>query len=104
MGRPDITADQRELVVELLANALRKDSHLRNRVSPESGEHDPLRASLIRRRSEPSQRYIDGMLDLIRVMFPHGHTLAKECLEDAYALTMGLRPHGINGDPETPLH
>jgi hypothetical protein len=38
------------------------------------------------------------------VLFPNGHALANECLEDAYALTMGLRGTGMNSDPETPLH
>ncbi len=81
MGRPEITADQREMAVVMLANAMRKDAHLRNRAH-RAGEDGPLQASLLQRRVEPSQRYIDGMRDLLRVLFLDGQTAIDESLED----------------------
>jgi hypothetical protein len=104
MDRPAITGDQREMAVELLANALRKDVHLRNRDQQSIEEPDPLRAAMSRRRSEPSRRYIDGMLDLLKVLFPNGHAVAAECLDEAYARAMGMPARGAKRDPDMPYH
>ncbi|HEU0163955.1 MAG TPA: hypothetical protein VFQ54_02860 [Thermomicrobiales bacterium] len=99
MGYPEITEDQREMVVEMLANAIRKDAHLRARADRPLPDGTPLRANLMRRRAEPSQRYIDGMRDLVRVLFVDGQTLATACLEDAYRRAMGISaPVANDGD------
>jgi hypothetical protein len=102
MDRPAITADQREMAVVMLANALRKDAHLRNRQPRPGEEEDVLRAGLTRRRAEASQRYVDGMRDMLRVLFPNGDQLVRECMEDAYARVMGITS-GDSGDGMT-LH
>lgn len=102
MGRPEITADQREMAVVMLANALRKDAHLRNRKPRREDEDDIIRAGLSRRRAEASQRYVDGMRDLLRVLFPNGDQLVRECMEEAYARAMGIQVH--DGGDGTPLH
>ncbi len=92
MGRPEITDDQREIAVEMLANAIRKDAHLRARARAVAEQGNPLTASMAKRRAEPSERYIAGMCDLIRVMFVDGGAVAESCLEDAYAQAMGVSP------------
>jgi hypothetical protein len=104
MDRPAITGDQREMAVELLANALRKDAHLRHRDQQSVEEPDPLRAAMSRRRAEPSRRYVDGMLDLLKVLFPNGQAVAAECIDEAYARAMGLPSGGAKRDPDTPYH
>ena len=95
MGRPEITDDQREIAIVLLANALRKDAHLRARVSRMREHEDPVRYGMAKRRSEPSLRYVEGMRDLLRSLFVDGHAAADECLEEAYARAIGAprRPH-----------
>ena len=89
MGHPEITDDQREMAVVLLANAMRKDAHLRARAHQVGEQGNPLYDAMTKRRAEPSQRYIEGMRDLLRVLFPNGHAVAEECLEEAYARAMG---------------
>lgn len=90
MSRPEMTDDQREIAIELLANALRKDAHLRNRAAPAAEGGDPLRLGAARRRAEPSQRYVEGMRDMIRVLFADGHAAADACLEAASARALGI--------------
>lgn len=97
MDRPPITADQREMAVVMLANALRKDVHLRNRQPRPGDEEDVIRAGLARRRAEGSQRYIDGMCDLLRVLFPDGDRVVRECMEEAYAMAMGITTTDTGG-------
>jgi len=92
MGYPEITPDQREMAVVMLANALRKDAHLRARAHQLREQGMPLLAGLTRRRAEPSQRYVEGMRDLLRVLFPNGHAVAADCLEEAYARALGMPP------------
>lgn len=101
MDRPGMTEDQREMVVVLLANAIRKDAHLRDRAHRLGAEADPFRASLAKRRTEPSERYIDGMRDLLRVLFPNGAALAEACLEEAYARAMGISGSGLDARNES---
>ena len=85
------------MVVVLLANALRKDAYLRARIQDTSGEDSPLRASLTRRRAESSQRYVDGMRDLLRVLFADGHAVTEACLEEARTLAASPTPHRLTG-------
>jgi hypothetical protein len=104
MGHPEITRDQREMAVVLLANAMRKDAHLRARARWLREHGNSLHAGMMHRRAEPSQRYVEGMRDLLRVLFPHGHAVAEECLEEAYARAMGASAHGPNSGNETHYH
>jgi hypothetical protein len=97
MGRPEITEDQREIAIELLANALRKDAHLRERADRLQDHQDPIRSAAARRRAEPSARYVEGMRDLLRVLFVDGHTAADDCLEEAYRRAIGAPPGNANG-------
>src|SRR5699024_640243 len=90
MGRPQVTTDQRELLIEMFANALRKDAHLRAQTDRPGGAGDVLQTGLDRRRLESSQRYIEGMRDVARVLFLDGYMVADECLEAAYAMAMGI--------------
>lgn len=96
MSRPEMTDDQREIAIELLANALRKDAHLRNRPAGAGEGRDVLRTGAVRRRAEPSQRYVEGMRDMIRVLFVDGHAAADACLEAASARALGV-PHDRGG-------
>lgn len=104
MGRPEITEDQREMAVVLIANALRKDAHLRDRARRSHQEGDLLLSGMARRRAEPSQRYVEGMRDLLRVLFPNGHVVADECMEEAYARVMGMSANAATRSPDTPFH
>ena len=97
MDYPEITEDQREMAVVLLANALRKDAHLRARAHRGGEQADPLRVAIVRRRAEPSQRYVDGMLDLLRALYPNGREVAEACLEEAYARALGVTTPHPNG-------
>jgi hypothetical protein len=98
MERPEITRDQRELAIELLANALRKDAHLRQRAKQPGTGIYMTGAGITQRRADASQRYVDGMRDLLRVLFPNGHAVADECLNEAYARAMGVPPRGDRDD------
>ena len=97
MGQPRITRDQREMAVVLLANAMRKDAHLRARAHQLQEEGTPLHAGMVKRRAEPSRRYVEGMRDLLRVLFPNGHAVAEECLEEAHARAIGASAYGPDG-------
>ncbi len=90
MSHPEMTDDQREIAIELLANALRKDAHLRNRATGSDDTADPMRGGMARRRAEPSQRYVEGMRDMIRVLFVDGRAAADACLEAATARALGI--------------
>lgn len=98
MTRPQITDDQKEIAIELLANALRKDAHIRSRSHDASQRDDMIRAGLSRRRAESSQRYVEGMRDMLRVLFPNGYEIAEGCMNEAYARAMGIPPGGPGGD------
>lgn len=102
MDYPEITEDQREMAVVLLANALRKDAHLRDRAAREETQDDPLRASLVSRRAEPSRRYVDGMVDLLRALFPNGREVAAACLEEARARALRAAAPHPNGQGSPP--
>ena len=66
-GRPAMTEDQRMMAVTLLANAIRKEEHL----------------------SARSRRYVQGMRDLLAVLFAGGRAEADECYEAARAQARG---------------
>lgn len=103
MGQPEITPDQREMAVVMLANAMRKDAHLRDRAH-RVGEDGVLQAGMTNRRLEPSRRYVDGMRDLLRVLFSDGQAVAEECLEEAYARAIGAPPPVANNGNGTQYH
>lgn len=105
MGRPTITEDQKEMAIVLLANAMRKDAHLRARAHHLTEQDTPLHHGLAKRRTEPSQRYVEGMRDLLRVLFLDGHAVAEECLEEAYARALGASTTYVaNGGNGTQYH
>jgi hypothetical protein len=91
MGRPAITEEQREVAVILLANALRKDAHLRR--TPVPGDRGEIAAvgGAARWRGEASRRYAQGMTDLLAVLFEDGRSVADECLRAAELLAYGQR-------------
>lgn len=88
----------------MLANALRKDAHLRARAHRLRDHDNPLQRGMATRRAEPSQRYVEGMRDLLRVLFPNGHALAEECLEEAYARAIGVSAPATNGGNGKQFH
>ena len=96
MIRPGITEDQKEIAIELLANALRKDAHLRTGAGQTGQRGDILREGIARRRVETSRRYVEGMRDMLRVLFPNGYEIADVCMNEAYARAMGI-PRGGPG-------
>ena len=91
MGQPTITDDQRELAVILLANALRKDAHLRLRPGAAATGNAEVGSASTRWRIEASRRYAQGMTDLLAVLFDGGRVVADECLRAAEAMAFG--PH-----------
>lgn len=97
MGRPEITEDQREIAVTMLANAIRKDAHLRERANRLREATDPVLHGMARRRAAPSERYVEGMRDLLRVLFADGFEAADACLEEAYRRAIGAAPGSPNG-------
>lgn len=98
MGQPNITEDQRLMVVALLANAIRKDAHLRARAEDEQRRDSAIASVMASRRADSSQRYVDGMCAMVRVLFANGGAVVNECLEEAYAQAMGTStPFGANG-------
>lgn len=78
------------MAVALLANAIRKDAHLRTRADRAGNQANPMTTVMARRRSEPSQRYVEGMRDILRVLFADGSAVADQCLEEAYANAIGV--------------
>ena len=89
MERPRITAAQREMAVAMLANAIRKEAHLRARAdeAPRLAEGIPMGGS--RRRQEASGRYVQGMRDLLAVLFVNGRAVADDCYAAARAQALG---------------
>jgi hypothetical protein len=79
--------------MRVLAQRVGKDAHLRDRAHAATQRDSPLHASLTRRRAEPSQRYIEGMRELMRALFANGHTVADACMEEAYARAMAISIH-----------
>lgn len=92
------------MTVVLLANAMRKDAHLRARAHQSGEREDPLHTAMLKRRSEPSQRYIEGMRDLLRILFANGQAVANECMEEAYARAMGASTRFQDNGNGTQFH
>jgi len=103
MGQPAITEDQWEMAVTMLANAIRKDAHLRARAAVHVEQGDPLQDSMARLRSKPSERYIAGMRDMLRILFLDGDVLADAALEEAYRRAIGLAPTSPQAMDDTRL-
>lgn len=92
------------MAVVMLANAMRKDAHLRDRAHRAGEGGSPLHAGMMKRRVEPSQRYVDGMRDLLRVLFLNGQAVTEECLEEAYTRAIGAPSHVTNNGHGTQFH
>ena len=82
MGRPRMTEEQRAVAVALLANAIRKDEHLRAQEADRAGA-DLVPVLAAGRRAEASRQYLNGMRDLLGVLFDGGRTVADECYDVA---------------------
>ena len=89
MARSEITSDQRAMAVALLANALRKDAHVRARTGDGDGRRHDLSGLGSRARSDASQQYIRGMRDLLTVLFENGRAVADACYDDARVQAFG---------------
>ena len=78
------------MAVELLANAIRKEERLgaRSRGNPLG---DVLPGLAARARNEGPRRYVQGMRDLLAVLFAGGRAAADECYAEALALARGER-------------
>jgi len=84
----------------MLANAIRKDAHLRERADQVRQRGTAVIGTHSIQRAEASRRYVDGMCDIVRVMFADGQNVVASCLEDAYAMAMGIiPPRDGNGKP-----
>jgi hypothetical protein len=84
-----MTADQRTVVVGLLANALRKEIQLRAEAETAEGTGSLLATSAARARHAAAARYLQGMVDIIAVLFAGGRRTADACLEQARSLAGG---------------
>ena len=76
------------MAVALLANAIRKDEHLRARArGMPLGDVLPGLGS--RRRAQASSEYVRGMRDLLAVLFEGGRADADACFAAARAQALG---------------
>lgn len=87
MARTEMTSEQRAMAVTLLANALRKDAHIRARSG--DGQQNGLAGVGGRGRSDASRQYIRGMRDLLAVLFRDGRAVADACYDDARVQAFG---------------
>lgn len=96
MGRPRMTAEQRGMAVALLANAIRKEAHLRSRAeaAAEGGELAVVVGA--RGRREASSQYVRGMRDLLAVLFEGGRPAAEACYEEARRVALGTQVPGAD--------
>ena len=105
MGRPRMTAEQRGMAVALLANAIRKEAHLRTRAEAAAEGGELAAVAGARGRREASGQYVRGMRDLLAVLFEGGAAVADECLAAARAAALGNRearlPEDRGGDAST---
>ena len=90
-GRPRITEAQRVMAVALLANAIRSEENhrLRARGRPLG---DVLPGFGGRGRADASRRYVQGMRDLLAVLFDGGRAVADSCYQEARAQALGDEP------------
>ena len=87
MARTEMTSEQRAMAVALLANALRKDAHVRARTG--DNRQNGLSGVAGRGRSEASWQYIRGMRDLLAVLFEEGRAAADACYDEARVQAFG---------------
>ena len=87
-GRPRMTGEQRELAVTLLANAIRQEAHLRARAEAARRE-DLAPGGRMGGRRDASARYVQGMRDLLAMLFADGRTGADACYAAARAAALG---------------
>lgn len=83
-GWPPITPEQRELAVALMANALRVEGRRRRPAEPWPPPPGP--AAARQAGASPEHRYLQGMRDLLAVLFAGGRLTADECYEAARRL------------------
>lgn len=88
MASTAMTEDQRGMAIALLANAIRKEERLRARAA-DRAERSPLPVPASRGRADASGRYVQGMRDLIAVLFVDGRAAADECYRIARAQALG---------------
>ena len=102
VGRPQITDQQRAVAVALLANAIRRDEHLRARAERLAPLGGPLAGTAGRGRRSPSHQYVRGMRDLLAVLFEGGRAVADECEAAARVEALGTRHKGAAEDGTQP--
>ena len=79
------------MAVALLANAIRSEEHhrLRARGRPFG---DVLPGLGTRGRADASRRYVQGMRDLLAVLFDGGRAVADDCYREARLQALGDEP------------
>lgn len=88
MASPRMTEDQRSMTIALLANAIRKEERLRARATDRAGAGpSPFPAS--RGRADASGRYVQGMRDVVAVLFADGRAAADDCYRQARRQALG---------------
>jgi hypothetical protein len=90
-GRPPMTEEQRVMAVALLANAIRSEEHQRARARGRP-LGDVLPGFGTRGRADASRRYVQGMRDLLAVLFDGGRAVADDCYREARAQALGDEP------------
>lgn len=90
MPLPTITDEQREMAVAMLANALRKQDR---RPTAAAGS-DPLFPEVGSGRAQHTAdaRYVQGMRDLLAVLFAGGRLTSHLCHQEALDLAAGRTP------------
>jgi len=91
MPLPAITEDQREMAVALLANALRKQEE-RRQESGIGSDHAFPEVGSRRAQRAADARYVQGMRDLLTVLFAGGRATTESCLAQARAQALGGPP------------
>ncbi len=94
MSQPRMTADQRVVVIALLANAIRKHERGHRSGRPAAAQPDLARLAGSRGRASASQQYVRGMVDLLAVLFEGGRPYAEACYEEARRIALGTQPPG----------
>ena len=91
MPLPPIDDDQRVMAVSMLANALRGSAHPRDEARAANGR-GLLAGAAGQRRAEAAERYAEGMVDLLAVLFAEGRPGAESLRADAVAIARGAPP------------
>ena len=77
------------MAVALLANAIRKEAHLRARADEAERRTEGIPIGGARGRQEASGRYVQGMRDLLGGVFEGGRAVADQCYEAARSQALG---------------